>query len=194
MMMIGNAPASIGPLYIWRNVVALSQSQPGAGGGNFLKMGFATSEDWMTGQMYIFHNTLFGPEDWLPTGGLGGDRIVKHTMSRNNILHVRTPRNFSASHNRQNTDNTFDYDLYNGRIPEGQEAHGIRGEPVYAPGAGFDPATKTGHFQLAPNSPGAAAGQPIPNFSGGYPGKAPDPGAHPRGAPPIQYGVSARQP
>ena len=34
MNMIGNAPASIGPLYIWRNVVGRSQSQPnGVGAG-----------------------------------------------------------------------------------------------------------------------------------------------------------------
>ena len=50
----------------------------------------------------------------------------------------------------------------------------MRGEPVYAPGAGFDPATKTGRFQLAPDSPGAGAGQAIPNFSDGFTGKAPD--------------------
>jgi len=194
MMMIGNAPASIGPLYIWRNVVARSQSQPGAGGGNFLKMGFATSEDWMTGHMYIFNNTLFRADEWLPTGGLGGNRIVKHTVSRNNILDVRSPNNYSASENKQNADNDFDYDLYNGRIPQGSQAHGVRGEPVYAANAGYDPATKTGRFQLAPDSPGAGAGQVIPNFSDGYTGRAPDIGAHQRGAPPIRYGITANQP
>lgn len=194
MMMIGNAPASIGPLYIWRNVVAHSQSQPAAGGGHFLKMGYATSEDWMTGHQYIFHNTLFRTGDWLPRGGLGGDRIVKHTVSRNNILHVRSSRDYSASDNRRNRDNDFDYDLTNGRIPPGQEAHGVRGEPIYADGAGFDPATRTGRFQLAPASPGAGAGQAIPNFSDGPAGRAPDVGAHQRGAPPIRYGVGAGQP
>ena len=193
-MMIGNAPASIGPLYFWRNVVARSQSQPGAGGGNFLKMGFADGEQWMTGHQYIFHNTLFRADEWLPTGGLGGNRIVKHTVSRNNILHVRSPNNYSASENKQNADDDFDYDLYNGRIPKSQQAHGVRGEPVYAANAGFDPATKTGRFQLAPDSPGAGAGQPIPNFSDGYTGRAPDVGAHQRGAPPMQYGVTANQP
>ena len=193
MMMIGNAADSIGPLYIWRNVCARSQSQPGAGGGNFLKMGFADGEHWMTGHMYIFHNTIFQSDEWLPTGGLGGSRIVKHTVSRNNILHVRSPQNYSVSNNRQNIDNDFDYDLFNGRIPEGQEAHGVRGEPIYAAGAGFDPATKTGQFQLAPGSPGVNAGQAIPNFSDGYTGTAPDIGAHQRGAPPIRYGVGGSQ-
>jgi hypothetical protein len=193
MMMIGNAATSIGPLYIWRNVASLSQSQPEAGGLFFLKMGFANSEDWMTGHMYIFHNTLFGPEEWLPTGGLGGDRIVKHAVSRNNILHVRSPQNHSASSNRRNTGNDFDYDLYNGRVPAGHQANGIQGVPQYAPGTGFDTATRTGNFQLAPTSPGAGAGQPIPNFSDPYIGAAPDIGAHQRGAPPMRFGVGAAE-
>ena len=194
MNMIGNAPASIGPLYIWGNVVSRSQSQPGTSGANFLKMGFADGEKWMTGHMYIFHNTLFRSDEWLPTGGLGGSRIVKHTVSRNNILHVRTPRDFSASENRLNTDNSFDHDLYNGRIPRDQEAHGVRGEPVYVEGAGFDPVTRTGRFQLAPGSPGAAAGEVIPNFSDGFHGPAPDIGAHQRGSPPVKFGVNANCP
>jgi hypothetical protein len=193
MMMIGNAPCSIGPLYIWRNVVTHSQSQPNDGGGNFLKMGYADGEKWMTGQMYIFHNTIFRSDEWLPTGGLGADRIVKHTTSRNNILHVRGVRNWSASDNKANIDNDFDYDLCNGRIPSTQEHHGIKAEPIYMEGAGFNPETKTGNFQLAPNSPGVAAGEPIPNFSEGFSGNAPDIGAHQRGAPPISYGLRANQ-
>src|SRR5262249_6776013 len=155
---------SIGPLYIWRNVCTHSQSQPSAGGGNFLKMGFADGERWMTGQMYIFHNTVFRSDEWLPTGGLGGNRIVKHTVSRNNILHMRSPQNYSASNNQQNIDNDFDYDLLSARFPESQEAHGFRGEPIYVVGAGLDPKTKIGRFQLDTKSPGASAGVAIPNF------------------------------
>jgi hypothetical protein len=143
--------------------------------------------------MYIFHNTIFHSDEWLPTGGLGGNRLVKHTMSRNNILHVRSPRDYSASANKQNTGNDFDYDLSSGRIPQDQEAHGVRGEPIYAPGAGYDAARGTGRFQLAPDSPGIAAGQPLPNFSDASAGKAPDIGAHQRGAPPMRYGVRAGQ-
>ena len=192
MMMIGNAADSIGPLYIWRNVGARSQWQPDSKGGYFLKMGYAGGEKWMTGQMYIFHNTIFQSDEWLSTGGLGGSRIVKHTVSRNNILHVRLPENHSLSSNKANIDNDYDYDLFNGQIPGGQEAHGVRGEPIYAEDAGLDPETRSGHFQLAPGSPGAGAGEAIPNFSDGYTGKAPDIGAHQRGAAPIRYGVGAR--
>jgi len=194
MMMIGNAATSIGPLYVWRNVCTRSQWKPDYHGGYFLKMGFAGGEHWMTGHQYIFHNTLFQADEWLPTGGLGGNRIVKHTVSRNNILHVREPENRSISENEKNVDNDFDYDLYNGHIPQEQEEHGIRGEPVYAAGAGFDPATNTGRLQLAPSSPGAGAGEPIPNFSDGYTGPAPDVGAHQRGAGPMRFGVAAGQP
>jgi hypothetical protein len=194
MIMIGNAAASIGPLYIWRNVAVRSQSQPDAGGLYFLKMGYANGEEWMTGHQYVFHNTLFRADEWLPRGGLGGNRIVKHVTSRNNILHVRGNTDRSISGNERNVDNDYDYDLYNGRIPPGQEPHGIRDEPVYADGAGLNAKTKTGRFQLAPNSPGAASGAVIPNFSPSYTGVAPDIGAHQRGALPMQFGVDARQP
>lgn len=133
MMMIGNAACSIGPLCIRRNVCARSQSQPDSGGGNFLKMGFADGDHWMTGHMYIFHNTLFGSDDWLPTGGLGGNRIVRYAVSRNNVLHVRSTRYYSLSNNAMNIDNDYDYALFSC-----QEAHGIRREPIYAAGAGLD--------------------------------------------------------
>ena len=191
MMMIGNAACSIGPLYIWRNVCSRSQSQPDAGGGNFLKMGFADGEQWMTGHMYVFHNTLFDPDEWLPTGGLGGNRIVKHTISRNNILHVRSPRNSSLSNNPKNTDNNYDYDFLNGQAPSDQEVHAVRGEPSYAPGAGFNHPTKSGQFQLADGSDGVDAGKVIPNFNDGYTGKAPDMGAHERATPAMVFGVAA---
>jgi hypothetical protein len=192
LMGIGNAATSIGPLYVWRNVSVRSQRVPDGGGGNFMKMGFAGGEQWMTGTQYIFHNTVFRGDGWLHTGGLGGTRIVKHVMSRNNILHVREPRNSSLSNNRANIDNSYDYDLFNGQCPPEFEKHGVRGEPVYVAKAGFNRAAKTGVFQLAPNSPGVAAGEWIPNFSEGPKGRAPDIGAHPRGTPPMKFGVGAR--
>ena len=193
LMGIGNAATSIGPLYVWRNVVVRSQRTPDGGGGNFMKMGFAGGEQWMTGTQYVFHNTVFRGDGWLPTGGLGGSRIVKHTTSRNNILHVREPRNHSLSSNRANVNNDYDYDLFNGQVPPDVEPHGIRGEPVYVANAGFDRARKTGVFQLAPDSPGAGAGEWIPNFSAGARGSRPDIGAHPRSAPPMQFGVGAKE-
>ncbi len=192
MMGIGDAAASIGPLYIWGNVYGRSQRAPDAPGLHFLKMGYAGSEDWMTGHMYVFHNTVFQEDGWLPQGGLGGNRIVKHVVSRNNVLQVRQDNGYSVSENTSNTDNDFDYDLYNGRVPKDQETHGVRGEPVFVSGAGFDGASKSGRFQLAPNSPGAGQGLAIPNFSAGFTGPAPDMGAHQRGTPPMQSGVGVK--
>jgi hypothetical protein len=189
MTAIGNAPTSIGPLYVWRNVIARSQIRPGAEGGKFIKMGYAGTEDWMTGHMYVFHNTMFRSDEWLPPDGLGGGRIVKHAVSRNNILQVREPQGASLSSNARNIDTSYDYDLYSGRIPAGAEPHGVRGVPIYTADSGFDPATNTGRFRLAPDSPGVAAGEVIPNFSDGYAGKAPDMGAHYRGEPHLRYGV-----
>ncbi len=191
MMGIANAATSIGPLYIFRNVVGRTQTRPDNPGGNFLKMGFAGGEQWMTGTQYILHNTVFREGDWLPSGGFGGTRIVKHTVSRNNILQVRSPQGHSHSNHRANEGNDLDYDLYNGQVPPGTQAQGVRGEPVYEAGAGFDPATRTGSFRLAAGSPGVAAGEWIPNFSGGPRGTRPDVGAHPRGAPRMRFGVAA---
>ena len=48
---------------------------------------------------------------------------------------------------------------------------------------------KSGRFELAPESPGVAAGEPIPNFSGIYEGPAPDIGAHQTGTPAMRFGV-----
>jgi hypothetical protein len=190
--MIANAATSIGPLYIWGNVVGRCQVTPTQNGYGFLKMGNAGGVKWQTGHQYIFHNTVFAEEGWLPTGGLGGNRIVTQTISRNNVLHVRAATNRSVSSAEQNIDNDFDYDLFNGQVPAPHERHGIRGEPAYVADAGFDAQTKTGRFQLTPDSPGAAAALPIPNFTPPFPGKAPDIGAHQRGEPPLTYGVGAR--
>lgn len=193
-VMVGNAATSIGPLYIWGNVCSRSQWRPNGAGGYFVKMGYAGGEHWMTGRQYIFHNTLYRSDDWLPTGALGGNRIIKHTTSRNNLLHVRRDQDKSISTAHENVGNDFDFDLYNGVIPQGHERHGVRGTPMYDANAGFCVETKTGRFQLSPASPGAGAGRPIPNFTGWFDGDAPDSGAHQRGAPPMRFGVNAGRP
>ena len=86
----------------------------------------------------------------------------------------------------------FDYDLLSARHPAGQEKHGVLGEPKYAPGAGFDFATKTGRFQLDPASPGYDEGVMIPNFCDVFEGNKPDIGAHEAGSASMQFGVEAR--
>ncbi|MBE0535235.1 MAG: right-handed parallel beta-helix repeat-containing protein [Phycisphaerae bacterium] len=192
---IANAAASIGPLYVWRNVSGRSYSPPGSSWdmthGPFLKMGYAGGEQWMTGHMYIFNNTVFQANDE-GAGGLGGSsRVIKHCISRNNILHVRGSDSHSISTGK-GFDNDFDYDLVSARYPQGQEQHGLSGKPTYAPGAGFDFETRLSSFQLAPQSPGYDQGTVIPNFCDIFTGSAPDIGAHEAGTGPMTFGVKAR--
>ncbi|MEX0744265.1 MAG: right-handed parallel beta-helix repeat-containing protein [Phycisphaeraceae bacterium] len=196
LMAIGNAATSIGPLYVWRNVAGRSYTPPGSSWdlthGNFLKMGFAGTEDWMTGHMYIFNNTLLQPNGE-GYNGLGGEsRVLKHSVTRNNILHVRPTDTHSISTDRRSEDNDFDYDLLSAaRYPAGHEPHGIEGVPIYVPDVGFSFETKTGNFQQAEGSPGLDKGEVIPNFSDVFNGAGPDMGAHEAGTPPMVFGVNA---
>ena len=191
MMMIADASCSIGPLYIWRNVTGRSYSPPGSewnfNHGNFMKMGYANGEQWMTGHMYVFNNTLFQPKDE-GANGLGGDsRIIKHCVTRNNIFNVRPGDTHVISTERKSsTDNDFDFDLLSAaRYPANQEKHAIQGLPHYVQGAGFSFESKTGNFQLTADSPGYQKGETIPNFSAG------DMGAHEAGTAPMTFGVKA---
>lgn len=196
MMVIGNAATSIGPLYVWRNVSARSHTPPGSSWdlthGNFLKMGFADGEKWMTGHMYVFNNTLLQP-DGEGANGLGGEsRMIKHCVTRNNILHVRSRDTHSISTDKRgSTDNDFDYDLLSARYPADHETHGVKGTPRYASAARLSFDTKSGDFQLAPGSLGIDKGEVIPNFCDVFSGAAPDMGAHEAGAPPMVFGVKA---
>jgi hypothetical protein len=141
--------------------------------------------------MYIFNNTIFQENDE-GAGGLGGSsRVIKHCVSRNNILHVRSTDSHSIS-NGKTEDNDFDYDLISGRHPSGQEKHGIAAIPDYTADAGFDFTTKTGNFQLTLGSLGRDKGVVIPNFCDDYTGSGPDMGAHEIGTEPMKFGVSAR--
>lgn len=195
MMTIANAATSIGPLYIWRNVGGRSYSPPGSEWnlthGNFMKMGYAESEKWMTGHMYVFNNTLFQVKDQGPNGLGGESRTIKHCVSRNNLLQSRTTDTHSISTDKRNVDNDFDYDLLSGRYPADQEKRGIGGTPKYVPNAGFSFETKTGTFQLSPDSPGYRKALVIPNFCEPSNAAAPDMGAHESGTPPLVYGVKA---
>ncbi len=193
LMAIGNAPATIGPMYIWRNVSGESYCLK-LKYGNFLKMGYANGVEWMTGHMYVFHNTIL-QTDGKGFAGLGSARssgmarYIHHCTTRNNILHVRETDKISISY--RGLGNDFDYDLHNKNVPEGHEAHGVRGLPTYVAGAGFDPAARTGNFQLDETSAGHDAGDLIPNFSDGYTGTAPDMGAHENGWDNMKFGVNA---
>jgi hypothetical protein len=195
---IGNAPTSIGPLYIWKNVSGKAYSKPQSKYGEyaaFIKMGYAKSRNWMTGHMYIFNNTILQPGG-KGTGGLGtsrngaSNRIIQHCLTRNNIFHVRDKNNSIAVRNG-NVDNDYDYDLCSGGYPEGYEIHGIKDVPTYINEATFDSVHMTANFFLKENTSGYDAGEIIPNFSDNYQGNAPDMGAFESGTAPLEYGVNA---
>ncbi len=197
MVAISNAANSIGPLYIWRNVTGRSYSKPGSlwnlTHGPFVKMGYADSENWMTGHMYIFNNTLLQPNDEGFDALGGSSRIIKHCVTRNNLFHVRSADTHSISTDKRSADNDFDYDLLSAkRYPADQEKNGIKGKPVYQRGTGFSFDIKTGSFQLAPDSPGFGQAVVIPNFCEPLNGKAPDMGAHQSGTAPMVFGVKAQ--
>ena len=145
----------------------------------------------MTGHMYIFNNTIFQANDEGASGLGGSSRVIKHCVTRNNVLHVRNSDSRSISTGKS-TDNDFDYDLLSARHPGGQEKHGLSGKPTYALDAGFNFERKLGDFQLAPASPGYDKGVVIPNFCDVFTGNAPDMGAHEAGTAPMTFGVKAR--
>ncbi len=192
LMAIANAATSIGPLYVWRNVSHISYSPPPNWTYfNFMKMGYASGVEWMTGNMYVFHNTIYNVGDQ-GYDGLGGEgRVIRHCTSRNNILSVRNESSNSIAIDSESLDNDFDYDLHNRSVPGGSEDNGVNWTPTFVSGSGFDFSTKTGNFQLEPFSSGFDEGEHIPNFSDGYRGSAPDMGAHEKGWDNIVYGVNA---
>jgi hypothetical protein len=195
LMAIANAATTIGPYYVWRNVSGASYSPPGSEWdmthGNFMKMGYANGEVYMSGHMYLFHNTIYQVDDNGCDGLGGSSRIIKHCVTRNNILHVRSENSRSIAESSSSEDNDFDYDLCSKAFPSGHEQNGISGSPEYVGGAGFDASGRTGNFQLTPSSPGFDAGEVIPNFSDGYLGDGPDMGAHENGWQDFVYGVAA---
>jgi hypothetical protein len=186
------ASASVGPLYVWRNVTNVMRVAPGDWSGGFLK----TSDKVGGGRVFVFHNTILQPVRVLAKGktavgaslGLGWGGPMVNVTSRNNILHVKSV----AIRDRANDPLAdYDYDLYRGRIQaaDGHEAHGIEGEPIYL--AGYGVHEGKGHLWLAPDSPGRDAALRLPNFNDDYTGAAPDIGAHEANTPPMQFGADA---
>ena len=189
---IACATTSVGPLYVWRNVVAVSRVSPGGNGGGFLK----TSDRLGGGRIYVFHNTVLQPP--APPGaprtllgadmGMGWGGPMVNVTSRNNILHANRRAIVDRAHDPLAD---YDYDLYSAALEaaEGQEKHGAKGVPVYAPGGGMKDGK--GVFALAPGSPGFDAGVRLPNFNDAFQGSGPDVGAHEAGTPSMEFGADA---
>jgi Right handed beta helix region len=225
---VASAVVSIGPLYVFRNVYGVSRwhkDDPGgpSNHGVFGKIADSDTQDFGAsfpfryggGRRYFFHNTILQPPlSDSATAGAGygvGESAgpMTETVSRNNIWHVATNADqialwkmpgWSVASMRQDVGNDFDYDLCNGaiRLPAGQEAHVVRGTPVYAPGNGPEtfsnsggPIHPSGRYALASESPGSKVGTPLPNFNRGTAEQPPDMGAQEAGDPPMKFGVAA---
>lgn len=201
---VATAACSLGPLYVFRNVMNRSrefsfQDTDKDGRGWFGKLG--DEGVFAHGRRCFFHNTLLQPRApgkkdplgaWGGPSPCGDNEPMSETMSLDNIWHTCRAGRYFCEDGHRNTTNVFDYDLYNGRFKlyAGAEPHGIVGEPVYLSGHG-DEAGGSGRYQLAPGSPGLDAGIRLPNFNDGFAGTAPDMGACEAGTPPMQFGVDA---
>jgi len=189
-----------GPVYIFRNVEnrsrMLSERTPDEDDRNtFAKSG--TGGGFGDGRRYVFHNTLLQapppPGSQYPSGadsGISGPPSLTNTVSRNNIFQIWKSWHGVFGGKAGAVPNDLDYDLYNGKVPDGSEPHGVNGVPTYLPGHGAASEDR-GLYQLAPGSPGRAAGVVLQNFSDGFAGAAPDMGAHESGAPAMRFGVKA---
>ncbi len=190
-----NAAVSIGPMYWWRNVsgrcFSPDDSQYGTY-GPFMKMGYAGSVDWMTGHMYLFHNTVWNADDHGCSGLGGSGRWIKHCVTRNNVLHVRSDAPRSIAIRDGNVDNDFDYDMYSAEVPDGSEQHGVNDVPSYISN-GYDQEHSMGDFQLQQNSTGFDSGEHLPNFDDYFLGGGPDMGVQETGTDPMVFGVNAGQ-
>ena len=185
----GAASVSTGPLYIFRNVVYRTQADQDSEGatGKFIKSKTKPRKGFGGGHVFVFHNTVYryNESGGVKNGISGTGTPLVNFVSRNNIIDAS--RHFLDSSRSELTGtNDFDYDLYQGDFKgiDGQEQHGIEGLPEY------DPLRPSGSFALAEGSLGFDDGVPIPNFSDGAVG-APDKGAQERGAPFLEFGVTA---
>ncbi len=195
---VSNTPTTIGPLYVWRNVLGESSRSPGSGHGYALKCGFANNVSWMTGHGYFLHNTILQPVG-NGYGGVGtnsGNRRINNMIAMNNILHVNSGNTNAISNNPAppNTTSLYDHNLYSKPIPIGVGANSISGTPSYQYSNQFDLSTLTGRFQPSSNSLGVDAGAVIPNFTGTYTGVSPDMGAFESGSPNKIYGTQSIAP
>ncbi|MFK7986082.1 MAG: sugar-binding protein [Sandaracinaceae bacterium] len=202
-MMIANAAVEIGPLYLYRNLIGVSERELGGAPGAFVKMGTQNRDPdtdptqgryLMRGFTYLFHNTLTNPGNRGSWGPGLRNRPMRYVVGRNNILFVPSSVENSIAVARSSVPHVevdFDYDLYNRAVPEGSQANGFMGEPDFATGS-FARATLEADFRLEAGSLGHDTGARIPNFSDAFVGAGPDVGAH-EAAGVLRFGVEGAE-
>ncbi len=173
---ISLAPVIKGPTYVWRNVITDVQS---AG----FKLGEGDRKGY--GAVYLYHNTVFLPNAGPAIADYGGQRLFRHTASRNNILIARST---AISDRRADPTNSYGWDLLAGRVDG--TARGVRnavsGDPAFVNAA-------DGVFLLTSRSAALNRGVVIAGFNEGFRGPAPDLGAFEQGDEPPRYGPRDRK-
>jgi parallel beta-helix repeat protein len=185
---ISVAPASGGPTYIVRNVLADWHPVQDYEGYPFkFNVSSPLSTDWV----YIYHNTCYTDVAGQP-GFLFKQYSDWHDVISRNNIYAGTTYALESWSSQNPVD--FDYDaLYTSRgaplvywedtaydtvaaftAATGQEAHGFSAPPGFVDAAGGD-------YRLASDSDLLDRGVPIPGINDGYHGTAPDPGAFERG-------------
>jgi hypothetical protein len=185
---LGVSATAVGPLYIFRNVTDRGQytQERDMNSGVFIKAQSKAVKGtfYGGGRVYVYHNTLYrrSRSEGVRLGITPSGKRLLNYVSRNNILDNTEGAIVDP---KQDPTNSLDFDLYQGRVSAGArryEENGTKAKPVY------DPASPSGRYTLSDGSAGHDAGVPIPNFSDGYVGKAPDCGAQERGASPLEFG------
>ncbi|WP_269522433.1 right-handed parallel beta-helix repeat-containing protein [Coraliomargarita parva] len=184
---IGGAATSLGPVYYFRNVYAVSRKHSGMSandlrGHYLLKIGNERPQ-YTRGKIFLLHNTALQPPSFegssVPSSGAqsgivytSSKKLQENITSRNNILQMRYGKDWAIRDTQKTFSCDYDFDLYNGRIMarEGAESNGIVGVPLYE-------RTADGRLWLVPGSAGHDAGARLPNFNDNFSGDAPDMGA-----------------
>lgn len=157
---ISGAPNTMGPSYIYRNVI---DNLGGVTGDDFnyyglaLKIGGAKIPFSMT---YFFNNTVFG-NNIIQNSNHGGS-TVHHDHTRNNMFITNTGKG-TALQNRtaQAGRDSYDYDVLWGTVNlsiEGQEQNAIFERPEFL-------SEEKAEWHLADGSPGKGSGLALANFT-----------------------------
>lgn len=202
---IATAATSMGPLYVFRNVIGESRvSHNDPAGGAIFKVGgrdvtTASGEKVSAhGPRFFFHNTVLQPKGPLDIFGGGAPR---NCVTRNNILYGRG-RGFPPA--RGDFGNDFQNDL----TGSGGLAGGLVKSmflPSERPEWFLAPTMTQIHFgvlelvrdgntirlsdaAMPAKNPALDTGARLPGFNDGYTGSAPDIGAFENGRPPLRFG------
>lgn len=197
--LISNAGVSMGPSYVFRNVVEQTTKSGTDTQGNFYKILGKTNGAGDNpgtpvhiggGRVYLFHNTLFATVN---NAFNNREMGLVNIVSRNNIYsptgapntNTKTYMNFYSTPVAMwpgavllgRTD--FNYDIFTGTgwTATNREVNGISGTPTY----------DAGTYQLTSGSIGRNAAVYLPNFNDQF--TTPDMGAQERGAPAIIFGT-----